>query len=172
MHREGIFESHRLDPVTVLAAAVGGSPQAEAKLGPVPQGYAWYLENVAYSITGSSHTAALDLVITPDDTSQPANAVWDHAGLVWTTPAAVRGFSGPGAAYYAGPGHWIHAVASGGTLANGDVLTVTFQVAVHQLDPSLGISSPVDQMQARHAAAHHAGPQEDGDVATAGRRAY
>jgi hypothetical protein len=146
--REGLFDHHRLENLALVAA--GGTPIAQAVLGPVPEGYAWYLEQAAYTVVGNSHTAAIDLAVTPDGGALPAQATWDHQGLVWTTAAAVRGSMQTGLAIYLGPGHFLHVYLSGGTLAAGDAATVTLQVAVHQLDPHF-LMSPDDTVQVKEA---------------------
>lgn len=167
MLREGIFDHHRLE--VLLATAAGGTPIAQTVLGPVPEGYAWYLEQVAYTIVGNNHTAALDVAVTPDGGTLPAQATWDHQGLVWTLAAAVRGSMQPGIAVYVAPGHFAHFYASGGTLAASDVLSVTCQVAAHQLDPHY-LMTPEDR-RAIAASHEHQVAHEVAEVATAARRA-
>jgi hypothetical protein len=136
MYREGIFEGHRLDTVLVT---YGAANVAQGQLGPVPQGYAWYVENFAHAILGNSHTCALEVAITPDDTTLAVNASWDSAGLVWVSGSGaspvVRNSIQPGIAWRIGPGHWLHWQAHAGTGVQGDVLSATAQVAVHVLDP-------------------------------------
>lgn len=166
MLREGMFDHHRLDAVSAVAA--GGTPLAQLSLGPVPQGYVWYIENIAFSVLGNAHTAAVDVAITPDDVVLPAQASWDHAGLVWTLAAAIRGSVQPGLPFYAQAGHFVHLVAAGGTLAAADVVVATFQVAVHQLNPA-AFMSPEDRQAVRAAHEHpNSGLVES---AVAGRRA-
>lgn len=167
MLRQGLFDHHRLEPLALVAA--GATPTAQGVLGPVPEGYAWYLEQVAYTVAGNSHTAAMDLAVAVDGGPLPAQASWDHAGLVWTTAAAVRASMNPGLAIFVPPGHFVHAYLSGGTLAAGDTAVVTFQVAVHQLDPRF-VMSPEDARAV--AESHERLPvHEVAEVATAGRRA-
>lgn len=148
--REGLFEHHRLDPVTLVAATLGAGPVAQGILGPVPQGYTWYIESVAFSVAGANHTAEYNMAVTVDDPPLPASAVWDRAGLELVIPAAIRGSSPPGIAWYAQAGHFIRHYLSGGTLAAGDVVTVTTQIAVHQLDPHF-LMSPEDAAQVKSA---------------------
>lgn len=140
MHREGIFEKHRLDSITLVSAAIGGLQQAEGHIGPVPQGYAWYVENFAWLVRGNSHNAQVVVAVTPDDTTLGGSgglATWDGMGMVVSPVAAATGGGVvPGAAFYMGPGHSLHVLAFGGSLAGGDVIVPTAQIAVHQLDPS------------------------------------
>jgi hypothetical protein len=149
MFREGIFDHHRRDVIALLAA--GGTPTAVSVLGPCPEGYAWYVENAAYNITGNNHTAQLDVAVLADNGALPAQATWDHAGMVWTNVAAIRGSVAPGVAWYCPAAHWLVAYAYGGSLAATDTGTVTFQIAVHELDVRLGIMSRQDEDQVRAA---------------------
>lgn len=168
MHREGIFEKHRLD--TLYSSFVAGNV-AQLQFGPVPQGYAWYVENFAFVVLGNSHTTIAEVAITPDDTQLPAEASWDNDGLVWGSPgvtAARFATVQPGVAWYMGPGHWLHLSAHGGTAVAGDVLSATAQIAVHQLDPDF-IMSPEDAKQLR--AAHEHLAAELAHSAVAERRA-
>ena len=168
MFRQGLFDHHRLDTLAMLAA--GGTPVAQKVLGPVPEGYCWYVEVIGFSVVGNSHTALLDVAVTPDGGDLPAQATWDHQGLVWTVPtAAVRASENAGHAIYVAPGHFIHAYASGGTLAANDPVAVTFQIAVHQLDPQF-LMSPEDRAAVRQAHERLAEHQV-AEVATAHRRA-
>lgn len=168
MLREGLFDHHRLDPRLMTAA--GGTPTAQDALGPVPEGYAWYIENIAWSVVGNSHNALLDFAVTVDNGQLPTQALWDHAGLIATfTSAAIRGALQPGLPFYVPPNHFIRAYAAGGSLAAGDVVAVTYQIAVHQLNPRQ-MMSPDDIAQAR--AAHQHPTAEVSETAVAGRRAY
>lgn len=152
MHREGIFEKHRLDSITLTSAAIGGLQQAEGHVGPVPQGYAWYVENFDWLVRGNSHNAQVVAAVTPDDTTLGGTAgfaVWDGMGMVVApAAAAIGGSSVPAAAFYMGPGHSFHVLAFGGSLAAGDVIVPTLQIAVHQLDPAF-IMSPEDAQQVK-----------------------
>ena len=147
--REGLFDHHRRDFLTI---SVPASVLGQAALGPVPEGYAWYVENFAYTVLGNSHTALVDVAITPDGGNLPAQATWDHQGLVWTNPgaAAIRASANNGVAWYAPPGSFIHVVGANGTLASGDVIVAQFQVAVHQLDPHY-LMAPDDATQVKAA---------------------
>lgn len=172
MHREGVFTHHRLDTLPGLAA--GGTPTAQVVLGPVPEGFCWYIEGIGFAVVGNSHTAAVDVAVTPDGGTLPAQASWDHAGLVWkfdsgTAIAAIAGSSKMLTPIYMGPGHFAHAYFSGGTLAAGDAVTVTFQVAVHELNPRFVLSPEEIEQVAR---SHERYPaHEIAEVATAGERA-
>lgn len=167
MLREGLFDHHRREVLSMTAA--GGTPTAQGTLGMVPEGYAWYVENFAYSVVGNSHTAAMDIAVSVDNGPLPAQALWDHAGLVDTFAAAVRGSQNNGVAWYVPPGTFLRAYASGGTLAAGDVVVVNFQIAVHQLNPR-AFMSPDDQAQV--AAAHQRQPEHlFAESAVAARRA-
>jgi hypothetical protein len=150
--REGLFDHHRRDSQQALAAAVGGQPNAQGVLGPVPEGYAWYVENFAYTVVGANHTALIDVAVLRDDGPLPAQATWDHQGLVWTGPAAaqIKGSTNNGVAWYAPAGTFLKWSAAPGTLANGDVVVVTYQIAVHQLDPHF-LMSPDDALQVKSA---------------------
>lgn len=167
MFREGVFKSHRQE--LLLTTAAGGTPTAQGVIGPVPEGFCWYLEVVAFTVIGNSHTASFDLAVTPDNGSLPAQASWDHQGLVWTLGAAVRGSENAGHAIYVPPSHFVHAYFSGGTLAAADVCSATFQVAVHELNPRwLQSKEEVE----RELASHERYPaHEVAEVATAGKRA-
>jgi hypothetical protein len=149
--REGLFDHHRLDPLTMVAAAVGGAPVAQAFIGPVPQGYAWYVENIGFAVAGDTHTAELDVAVLVDDGASLGTAAWDRAGMVaGSFTAAKRGTIQPGIAIYVPAGHVVRFYAVPGTLANGDAVTVTCQSAVHQLDPHF-IMSPDDALQVKSA---------------------
>jgi hypothetical protein len=152
MFREGIFDHHRRDVIALLAA--GGTPTAVATLGPCPEGYSWYVENAAYNVNGNAHTAQVDIAVLADNGILPAQATWDHAGMVWTNAAAVRASIAPGVAWYCPANHWLVAYAYGGSLAAADTGTVTFQIAVHELDVRLGLMDPQDARQVRAAHEH------------------
>jgi hypothetical protein len=127
--------------------AAGGTPVAQKAYGPVPQGYEWYVEIVAYSVTGNSHTAAFDLAVGPDNGDLPAQATWDHAGMVWTSPALVRNSENTGPPFFMDVGEFIHAYASGGTLAAADVVVVTYQIAVYEKEPLWGLLTPEERAE-------------------------
>lgn len=165
--REGLFDHHRLDTISLLA---GAGNTAQRNLGPAPEGYCWYLEQIGFCVVGASHTAILDVAVLPDQGDLPTQALWDHQGLVWRSgAAAVAGSLNPGLAIYVPPSHFVHAYLSGGTLASGDAATVTFQLAVHQLDPHY-LMSPEDRDAVR-AAHQRLAEHQVAEVATAGRRA-
>lgn len=168
MHREGVFRNHRLDSLALVAA--GGTPVAQGVLGPVSEGYCWYIEVIAFTVVGNAHTALIDVAVTPDSGPLPAQATWDHQGLVWTTTAAaIRNSENAGHAIYVAPGHFVHAVLAGGTLAAGDAATVTFQIAVHELNPRFLMTREEEELVRE---AHERLPQHVvAEVATAGRRA-
>lgn len=151
--REGLFDHHRLDSIQLAFNASNVVPGVACHP-VVPQGYAWYIENLAYAVLGNSHTTVVEFAVTPDDTALPAESTWDNAGLIWTNgtgaAALVRGSVQPGCPWYVGPGHALHVQAHAGTAVSGDVLAVTFQVAVHQLDPHY-IMSPDDALQVKAA---------------------
>lgn len=166
MLRRGLYDHTRRDPFQGVADA---TPQVIAALGlPVPEGYVWYLENLAWSVLGNSHTAVVDFAVLADNGKLPAQAAWDHAGLVDTFGAAIRGARNYASALEIPSGHYLVAYGSGGTLAQGDALVVTAQLAVHQLDPHLLMSS--QDREAVRAAHEHA---QTGlvETAVAGRRA-
>lgn len=154
MLREGFFEKHRLDSITLVSAAISALQQAEGHIGPVPQGYAWYVENFDWLVRGNSHNAQVVAAITTDDTTLGGVggfATWDGMGMVVApVAAAIGGSSVPAAAFYMGPGHSFHVLAFGGSLAAGDVIVPTLQIAVHQLNPHF-IQSPDDQVQVQRA---------------------
>jgi hypothetical protein len=169
MHREGVFVRHRLDTLALLAA--GGTPLAQGVIGPVPEGYCWYIEAIGFSVVGNSHTAVPLVAVTPDGGPLPAAASWDGQGLVWTPSgvAAVRGSENAGHALYVGPGRFAHAVLLPGTLAAGDAATFTFQVAVHELNPRFLMSREEADLVRE---AHERLPEHPvAEVATAGERA-
>lgn len=149
MFREGVFDHTRRDNVSGIAA--GGTPIAVVAFGPASEGYCWYLENVGWSVVGNSHNALLDLAVTPDqlNVSPPAQAAWDHAGLVDTfTTAAVRGSRNYPSALKIPAGHFLIAYFAGGSIAAGDAVTLSLQVAVHELNPRY-LMSPEDQERVR-----------------------
>jgi hypothetical protein len=166
MHREGLFDSHRLD--SLLMTADASNTAQKVLVGP-GEGYCWYLEVISFTVVGNSHTAAFDVAVTPDNGALPAQATWDHQGLVWTLAAAVRGSENAGSAIFVPPSHFVHFYAAGGTLAQGDVVSVTTQVAVHQLDPHF-LTSPEDRAAIR-AAHERLAEHQVAEVAIAGRRA-
>lgn len=143
---------HRFIDAIALPAA-DATPAAQKAYGPCPQDYEWYIENVAYAVIGNSHTANLDLAITPDGGNLPAMASWDHQGLVWTSPVAgaaqvkdAYNVSGP---WYVPSGWFIHAVASagGGTFAQNDVIVVTFQIRVEEKIALMGLLSKEERAE-------------------------
>ncbi len=166
--REGLFDHHRLDTFAMVAA--GGTPVAQkAWVGPA-EGYCWYIEVAAFCVVGNSHNALFDLAVTPDQGDLPTQALWDHQGLAWTVrTATIAASRDNAAAIYVPPSHFIRAYASGGSLAAADAVTVTLQVAVHQLDPQY-MMSPEDRSAVR-AAHERLAEHQVAEVATAGRRA-
>lgn len=166
MFREGLFDHHRLDSTLIPANASAVAQRAVPGPG---EGYCWYLEVISFTVVGNSHTAAFDVAITPDQGDLPAQATWDHQGLVWTLAAAVRGSENAGSPIYVPPSHFVHFYAAGGTLASGDVVGVTYQAAVHQLDPAY-LTTPEDRAAIR-ASHEHLAKHQVAEVATAGRRA-
>jgi hypothetical protein len=148
--RQGLFDHHRLDLLPLTAVATGGAPIAQGFLGPVPQGYCWYVENVGWAVGGNSHTAELNVAIVADDGPLPGITAWDRAGLVGLAAAATRGVISPALPWFAGAGHVPHFYLAPGSLANGDTVVVTVQIAVHQIDPQF-IMSPEDALQVREA---------------------
>ena len=171
--REGLFDHHRVDSVTITVQNVGGLVQGEKILGPVPEGYAWYVENLAHVVKGNNRSAVVWWVVTVDD-----GALGGPAGLVnfdgQGQAAAVGGLAGNyfcAAPIYVGPGHVLHALASaaqGSSVQAGDQVTATAQIAVHQLDPQW-MMSPEDRRQVLES--HQRRGAELAQVAVAERRA-
>jgi hypothetical protein len=168
--REGVFDHHRRDAVAAVAAAAGGQPLIQGTFGPCPEGYAWYVELATFLVAGNAHNAIGWLAVTPDNGPLPSFAGWDGYGLAIGSGAAAVGgpFSLP-LPLYVPPGHWVRCLLQGGTLANGDAATFTFQTAVHQLDPLMGMMTPEETAEVL--AAHEHVGAELASPAVAGRRA-
>lgn len=167
MLREGLFDHHRTDTLALVAA--GNPVLAQAAFGPVPEGYAWYVELATYLIAGNSHTAIAALAVTPDNGALPAFASWDGQGLKATNPAATLGSWSLPLPIYVPPSHFLRVILVAGTIVAGDTATATFQTAVHQLNPR-AFMSPDDQAQV--AAAHQRAPEHlFAESAVASRRA-
>lgn len=159
MYREGLFEHHRRDALAIVAAAAGGQPLGQGVLGPCPEGYAWYVELAAFQVVGAAHNAIVALVVTPDNGPLPSFAGWDGYGLQAVSGAAASFGSFPlQLPLYVPPGNFLRAIVQGGTLANGDAVTVSVQTAVHQLDLGLGLMSPEDRAQVLAAHEHVGAP--------------
>lgn len=170
MFRDGLFDHHRRDAVAVVAAAAGGQPLGQGLIGPVPMGYAWYVEFATFLVVGNSHTAIAVLAVTPDNGALPSLAGWDGYGASsFSGAAAVSGAIPLALPLYVPEGHWLRAILIPGTLANGDAATVTLQTAVHQLDPMLGLMSAEDRLELY--ASHERVGADVAETATAGRRA-
>ena len=167
MLREGLFEHHRRDSVAVVAA--GGTPLAQGFYGPVPEGYAWYVELAAFGVLGNSHTAIAALAVSPDNAALGSIAGWDFAGLqAEVAPAVVSGQFPLALPLYVPANHWVRLLAFGGSLAAADLVNFSFQTAVHQLNPRL-MMSPDDMAQVK--AAHERVAAGLSETAVAGRRA-
>lgn len=150
MFRQGFFSHH--EPVrTFLTGAANASGNATGSYGPCPEGYCWYVENVTMRIPDNG---VLDLFAVAQDSVQLGTA-WDMAGrfdhFAATTDDA-RNYASP---IYVPAGYWIVASVSGGT--TGDKGLVSFQIAVHQLNPAALTSFP-DQGQIRQSREHPDSP--------------
>ena len=167
MLREGLFSHHRRD---FLSLAASGTPvTAQGSIGPVPEGYAWYIEAWAYTVLGTSHTALLALAVTPDNGTIPPPTTWDYAGVIsGSASAAFFATLIPGNPIYVPPAHFIRPYLWGGTLAAADVVNFNLQASVHQLDPPV-LMSPEDRRQA--AASHQHLDSGLVETAVAARRA-
>src|SRR6185437_6037592 len=128
----------------------------------------WYLEDYGFGLVGGAHTAEVILALSPDNGNLPSIAAWDAWGIFEDTPAASRGSRNFAAAIKIPEGSYVRALATGGTLAAADVVTVTFQLAVHQLNPSF-LMSEEDRRQVL--AAHERTGAPLAETATAQRRA-
>lgn len=146
--REGLFLNHRLESLAIPTASLNGIVQGQAFLGPVPQGYCWYVENFAAMTVGSTRQNVAIWAVTVDDGPLGGRAggfpAWDGQGLTMIFGAAVAQSFANALPTFLGPGHVLHALVGNlggnGTLNAGDVVTVTNQIAVHQLDPSYMMS--------------------------------
>ena len=162
MMREGIFDHHTTEPyITALANA---TPTAQNFYGPCPAGYAWYVEAATFHL--SAHTAVAELAVS---NGSQVPAIWDRQNREWWFgAAAVDGAVGPSNAWYVPEGYFLVAFWSGGTLAQNDVATMSFQIAVHQLNPR-AMMSPEDMRAVR--AEHERAGSPLTESAVAGRRA-
>ncbi len=143
---------HHYERPSVSAVADAGAV-AQKAIGPVPEGFVWYVEIVGYVVIGNSHTAVIAAAISPDNGPLPAQATWDGAGMVWTTlTAAIRNSENTGPPFFLDSGEYLRAILSGGTLAQGDVVTVTYQIRVNEKEPVWGLLTPEER--AELAAAH------------------
>lgn len=149
--REGLFVGHRFDYPVAKAATIAALVQGEARLGPVPQGYAWYAEDVAF-MTSGGHFCTVLLAVTIDDGPLGGGggiAAWDGQGLENEAVNTFTNFSNAPTGLYIPQGHVLHLSASNlvnGNLANNDQVVFTVQTAVHQLDPHYMMSEE-DAMQ-------------------------
>lgn len=142
--RAGFFDHH--EPLqTISVSALNASGNGQGFLGPVPQGYCWYIENVTMRVPNQG---VLDMIISPTQ-KVPAGTAWDFSGRFDLFAAATddaRNYASP---IYVGPGMYIVASVTGGT--QNDTPTISLQIAVHQLNPAF-MTSPEDarQIQAAH----------------------
>lgn len=147
---QGIFHHRYKDSIALVADA---TPAAQKLYGPCPMGYEWYIEVVSFAVVGNTHTAIFDLAVTPDGGTLPAEATWDHAGLLWSNvTAAVKGSENTGPPFFVDEGEFVHILVAGGTLAQGDGITVNFQIRVDEKSPIYGLMTPEER--AELAAAH------------------
>ncbi len=163
MYRAGFFDHHTPD-LYASAVAATAAPVAQDFLGPVPQGYCWYLEAWTSHI-GAAHTAVCELAVSPTQQLPAISANWDRGNRLWFSGAAAADFSPlAGYALYIPEGYYLIAywTAGGGTLVAGDTCLLTTQIAWHQLSVK-GFMSPEDIEQAR---ASHEHPQEQHERAS------
>ena len=156
MFREGIFDHHR--PMEGKVAVANASGVATTFYGPVPEGYAWYVERLS-THAPTTNTACSIFVSAEASTSDP--------GFRADFTAVADDIADEVNPIYLPAGYYLVVRWTGAT--SGDTCTASAQIAVHQLNPAL-FMSPEDRAQVREA--HERQPQHElVEVATAHRRA-
>jgi hypothetical protein len=123
--RQGYLDHHESGWYT--NAAIGASTNGQGFLGPVSPGYVWYVENVSFRV---AHAAVMHLIVSAEQ-SVPAGVAWDFQGRADLFASATDGARNYAAPIFVPEGHYLIASFTGGT--NGDVATVTAQIAIHTL---------------------------------------
>lgn len=157
MHRAGFYDHH--EPGRYIAATADSGGLAQGFMGPVPQGYCWYVERLTSWASAARANSTVELFVLPTNTVAPGftATVGDRAGRQdLVTAAASNARLDESSPIFVGPGY--HLVAFWAGFTSGDSLLVSAQVAIHKLDlviPQGPVRRPTLE------AAMHAVPQEE-----------
>lgn len=131
----GYFHNYRNEDI--IRAAFGSDSNAQGSLGPVPQGYCWYIERYTTRVatTAGVITAATPLceVAVLSDQAVSVIGTWDRAGRQDYTANGKNDISDNESPLYAGPGQYLVAVWT--TANSGEIAVLSCQIRVHQLEP-------------------------------------
>lgn len=100
------------------------TPLALQRIGPVPQGFIWYLERVSVHV--NTHTGIPNIFSTSSDTPELVNMTDRQDTGITAANDFQRDYSNP---ILVKPGHWLLIAVNGGTIANGDTVGITVQIA-------------------------------------------
>lgn len=126
---DGIYKDTWSD--RYLAGTVGSDGTFQTALGPVPQGFCWYLERTTCWTDGSSLTnALLELYVQPGSSAPTDGSRRGRQDLAAGSTVA-NGVSDNASPVHLGPGMFL--VASWSGLASGDHVQLSIQIRVHEL---------------------------------------
>lgn len=161
--RAGLYDHHvPMQGVTVLANTSG---IATAVYGPVPEGYAWYIERYSVHCPTSAAIASVNVILGPVN-AVAANAALDSSARADYTTTGKDLVGDSNSPIYVAPGYSL--VIQWTAATSGDICIASIQYAVHELEPRR-FMSPEDQRQVAAAGQHATGPVTQ--TATAERRA-
>lgn len=124
--RQGYIE--HVESGYTITATINSAGTGQGYLGPVPQGYCWYLERASSYI---AHTAVLELAVVTQQALPNLTANWDRAARQFWAATGADIQIDANQPVYVGPGYYLVAYWTGGTSA--DVALLSTQIAVHKL---------------------------------------
>jgi hypothetical protein len=127
----------------VIKAIANSSGIAQGYLGPVPEGYCWYVERESTWSTGSAGECEIFVVTTHQMPSGMTAAAGDRAGRQDVSLLASDDISDNNSPIFVGPGYYLVAFWTG--LTNLDQVILSTQIVIHRL--SLLIEDPAQVVQ-------------------------
>ena len=126
----GYHHSTRSDQY--IAATVASNGTATGFLGPVPEGFCWYVERLtAHSNTANSTTGKLEVYVQPFQAAP--NDASKRGRQDFAIGTAVQdSASDENSPIYVGPGDYLVAVWS--ALTSGDLVSLSAQIRVHKIE--------------------------------------
>lgn len=131
MYRAGFYDHH--EPGMSIVATANASGVAQGFLGPVPQGYCWYVERMtSWSNTAATSGLLLEVFVqTVDDAAPTSATVGNRTGRQDVSYVVVNDISDNNSPIHVPEGYFLVAFWTG--LTSGDKVELTTQIAVHLL---------------------------------------
>lgn len=155
MWRAGVLD-HVATELYIGAVVVTAATTAQGYLGPVPQGYCWYVERMSSYSTTTQTSPKLEISVQTGNLI-PAN--WDRSSRADYTNAVANDIADENNPIYVPGGNFLVAYWTG--LVAGDAVMLGTQIAVHLVDLNQTPHQLMTQVHETHVPAHTIIPAHD-----------